>query len=186
MSKSSAALPPVFEDAPQVNKLVGSAGSSKTAASMISVHVAGAVNKPGVLRVPENARIDDALKLAGGAKKNADLNSLNLAQKLKDGEQILLLERGAAANTVATNGTASTPGADVARNSGQSKRPLRPVNVNTASAAELETLPGIGPKTSANILARRAQKRFRSLDDLDEVKGLGPKKLEKLKPFVLF
>ena len=183
MSKSRADLPPVFEDAPRTQKLAGAPVHSKSGSAMISVHVAGAVNRPGVLRVAENARIGDALKLAGGAQKNADLNSVNLAQKLKDGEQILLRKKGEA---VATSAALSTPGVAGAGNSREIKRPLRPVNVNTASAAELETLPGVGPKTSASIIAARAQKRFRSLDDLDEVKGLGPKKLEKLKPFVLF
>lgn len=176
MRRSVEALPPIFEPAPEA-KITASKTSNSP--SVISVHVAGAVRKPGVLRLRGDARIGDALKLAGGAGKNADLNSVNLAQKLKDGEQILVRERGhlAAAKILAAANGRSTPSA---------KLPLRPVNVNTASASELETLPGVGPATAARILERRAKSRFRSLDDLDEVKGLGPKKLEKLKPYVLF
>jgi len=175
MGRTAEALPPVFEGAPKAKVL----GQLMKASSVISVHVAGAVKRPGVLRVAENARIEDALEFAGGANKNADLNSVNLAQKLKDGEQILVRERGAIVPTISSAATD-------ARSIPAAKRPARPVNINTASAAELETLPGIGPKTAASILAQRAKKPFRSLDDLDEVKGLGPKKLEKLKPFVLF
>ena len=129
--------------------------------------------------MPGTARIQDALKLAGGASKKADLNSVNLAQKMKDGEQVLVRERG---EFVPLNSAAAPD----KRSSSSAKLPSRPVHINTASASELETLPGIGPKTSASIMAQRAKKPFRSLDDLDEVKGLGPKKLEKLKAFVLF
>ena len=176
MQKSTATLPPVFEEAPAVKSALLKTPNSS---ALISVYVAGAVRKAGVLRLPENARVQDALKLAGGASKNADLNSINLAGKLKDGEQVLVLQRGAA---IATKRSAATQG----RSTSSAKLPLRPVNVNMASAGELETLPGIGPATSSRILERRAKNRFRSLDDLDEVKGLGPKKLEKLKPFVVF
>lgn len=173
---SAETLPPVFEDAPQPKPAIAETSHAR---GFISVHVAGAVRKPGVLRLPADRRVGEALKLAGGAIKNADLNSINLAQKLKDGEQVLVRERGAAVPT-------ATPLAPNARSTSSVKLPPRPVNVNTASAAELETLPGIGPATSARIIERRAKGAFRSLNDLDEVKGLGPKKLEKLKPFVLF
>ncbi len=181
MRKTAEALPPVFEQAPPEKRI---ANNSQGAASIL-VHVSGAVKKPGVLRLAGNSRVQEAVKLAGGATEKADLNSLNLAQKLKDGEQVLVRERGEMVSSsnlaaVANWSTASS------RKSSSAKLPSRPVNVNTASGAELETLPGIGPKTAAQIMTQRAGKPFRSLNDLDEVKGLGPKKLEKLKPYVLF
>jgi competence protein ComEA len=116
----------------------------------------------------------------GGASKNADLNSINLAQRLKDGEQILVRAKGEALPT------ATFGGASGKASRASAKLPSRPVNVNTAGDAELQTLPGIGPATSEQILKTRTKKRFRSLDDLDAVKGLGPKKMEKLKPYVTF
>ena len=180
LSKSAEALPPVFEPAPHEKPVSGSAKS----AAFILVHVSGAVKKPGVLRVPQNARVQDAVKLAGGASEKADLNALNLAQKLSDGEQVLVRARG---EIVALDAAAtSTPVIGDQRSTSSVKRPARPVRINAASLAELQTLPGIGPKTASQILAQRAKKPFRSLEDLDEVKGLGPKKLEKLKPFVVF
>lgn len=180
LSKTSEALPPVFEPAQREKPLSGFAKS----AAFILVHVSGEVKKPGVLRVPQNARVQDALKLAGGASEKADLSALNLAQKLSDGEQVWVRARG---EIVALDAAApSTPAFGGQRSTSAVKRPARPVRINAANLGELQTLPGIGPKTAAAILAQRAKKPFRSLEDLDEVKGLGPKKLEKLKPFLLF
>jgi competence protein ComEA len=167
-------LPPVFEDAPQSQSL-----PDKTSGAPILVHVAGAVRKPGVLRLPVGARVADALKKSGGARPDGDLNALNLAQKLKDGQQVLVPMRGAQKNALLENGK---PKARATKG----KIPPHPVNVNTADAEELQLLPGIGPALAARILAKRAQSRFSSLDDLDEVEGLGPKKLAALKPFVRF
>lgn len=174
-NRSVQQLPPVFEDAP---KVAGAAASSKTGAPIL-VHVAGEVKRPGVLSLRSGARVADALSAAGGAKAGGDMHALNLAQKLKDGEQIRVPRRGEA-NFVNT-GKVGKPQNDRAAGA-----PLRVVNVNSASAAELETLPGIGPALAARIIAQRAKGRFSSLEDLDAVSGLGPKKLEDLKPYVTF
>jgi len=173
-AKTNEALPPVFAEAKS-----GALQTTPKSAPLL-VHVAGAVRKPSVISMPADARTSDALKLAGGATKNADLNSINLAQKLKDGEQIHVRAKGE------TPFESSSRAASGKRSKASAKLPSRPVNVNTAGDADLQTLPGIGPATAAEILKARAKKRFRSLDDLDEVKGLGPKKLEKLKPYVTF
>ncbi len=167
-------LPPVFADAPQVQSI-----ASEKSGAPILVHIAGAVAKPGVLRLPPDARISDALKKAGGAKPNGDLNALNLAQKLKDGQQVLVPVRGAPAVSQSATIGQKTRAA-------KSKIPSRPVNVNVASSEELQTLPGIGPALASRILAKRAQGRFSSINDLDAVSGLGPKKLAAIKPFVRF
>ena len=167
-------LPPVFEDAPP-----SKTASFKTSVAPITVHVAGAVARPGVLQLPPDARVADALKKAGGAKPDGDLSALNLAQKLKDGQQVLVPVRGA--QKIATAETENQKGRAV-----KSKIPPRIVNVNTASSEELQTLPGIGPALASRILAKRAEGRFSSMEDLDEVSGLGPKKLAAIKPFVRF
>ena len=167
-------LPPIFEDAPQLQN-----ATSEKSRAPIMVHVAGAVAMPGVLRLPFDARVSDALKKAGGAKPNGDLTALNLAQKLKDGQQVLVPIRGAQKFAASEDGKPKTRASQI-------KTAPRSVNVNTASSEELQTLPGIGPALAGRILAKRAQGRFSSMTDLDEVSGLGPKKLAAIQPFVRF
>lgn len=178
-SRHAVQLPPVFVDAPQVQN----ADSGKPGAPIL-VHVAGAVRKPGVLRLPAEARVAEALKRAGGAKPEGDLNALNLAQKLKDGQQILVPVRGKQ-NITAQQNIAVQQNIRQSGRTSKSKA-AHPVNVNVASAEELQSLPGIGPALASRILAKRAEKKFSSMDDLDEVSGLGPKKLAAIQPFVRF
>jgi competence protein ComEA len=134
------------------------------------VHVAGAVQRPGVYRMRDGERIQDAVRRAGGARRGADLNAINLAAKVADGQQVVVPRRvtaGAAqAGTAAEAGTPSQP----------------PVSLNTATAEQLDTLDGVGPATAQKILDwRREHGGFRSIDDLGEVPGIGPKKLAALR-----
>ena len=136
----------------------------------VTVHAAGAVTTPGVYRLPSDARVADLLTAAGGATADADLDQLNLAAPLADGERILVPRRG---ETVAGAGSSTAP-------SGSTK-----VDLNTASAEELDKLPGIGPATAEAIIRHReTQGRFRSVTDLLEVRGIGEAKLEQLRPLV--
>ncbi len=140
------------------------------------VHVAGAVKRPGVYRLRDGERIQDAVRRAGGARRGADLNGINLAAKVADGQQVVVPRRGAAA---APPGAASgTTGAV----SGAADAPAQPVSLNTATAEQLDTLDGVGPATAQKILQWRQQHGgFRSIDDLGEVPGIGPKKLAALR-----
>jgi competence protein ComEA len=134
-------------------------------AGLALVHVAGAVRRPGVYRLREGERIQDAVRHAGGARRGADLNGINLAAKVADGQQVVVPRRGAAA---------AAPGATGA--------PAQPVSLNTATAEQLDTLDGVGPATAQKILDwRRQHGGFRSIDDLGEVPGIGPKKLAALR-----
>ena len=136
------------------------------------VHVAGAVRRPGVYRLGAGKRVEDAVARAGGATAKGDPNAINLAAKVADGQQVIVPRRGAAA---ATAGGAVAPGAP----------PAAPVNLNSATAEQLDTLDGVGPATATKILEwRQAHGGFRSLDDLAQVPGIGPKKLAALKPKV--
>ena len=155
-----------------------------TEKASVQVHVAGAVKKPGVVTLDGQARVVDALDAAGGTKKNADLTQVNLARVVKDGEQIVVPEIAddAGANAPQTaqgtagGGTGSAAGGTAA-GAGQK------ININSASAAELENLPGIGPVTAAAIVAYREEKGpFASVDALTEVSGIGEATLEKIKP----
>jgi competence protein ComEA len=120
----------------------------------IRVHVAGAVATPGVYELPPAARVEDALALAGGALAEADLNGLNLLGRLGDGERVLVPRRGEGRPPPARPSPTT---------------PTR-VGLNSASQAELEALPGVGPWTATRIIQRREQSRFASLDELVETR----------------
>ncbi|MFA5885711.1 MAG: helix-hairpin-helix domain-containing protein, partial [Acidimicrobiia bacterium] len=128
----------------------------------VVVHVAGAVNKPGVLLMPAGARVIDAVEGAGGAVPDADLDRLNLAAKLVDGQRVLVVKIGAAPPADASGGTGA-PGETGAL-----------IDLNAATGAQLETLPGIGPALAGAIITERDRRGgFRSINELREVRGIG-------------
>lgn len=140
------------------------------------VDVAGAVRRPGVYRLPASSRVDDAVREAGGATPKADLGGVNLAAKVEDGRQYLVPERAPAGAAPAGDPTAAGAGAG---------RPAQPLNLNTATAEQLDQLDGVGPETARKILAYRQQKGgFRSVDELDQVPGIGPQRLATLRELV--
>jgi competence protein ComEA len=144
----------------------------------VTVHVAGAVRRPGVYRLSAGARVDDALRRAGGPRRRADLTAVNLAAKLEDGRQVLVPERGAAPATAAPATAGSSPGASAAA-------PTQPVNLNTATLEQLDTLDGVGPGIAKRILDYRQQHGgFKRIEELGEVPGIGAKRLATLTPLV--
>lgn len=185
-------LPMVTVPAPTVPTMTGptvSAGSSSAVppgsvppgttdvAVDVVVHVAGAVRMPGVHIVAGGGRVDDAIRLAGGPDADADLDGLNLAAPLVDGQRIYVPVRGevdpaqvpSAPPVTAATGTA----------------PAGPVDVNRATVGQLDALPGIGPATAAAIVQDRTDHGpFASVDDLDRVPGIGPSKLEAIRDLV--
>lgn len=144
-----------------------------TAEAMVVVHVAGAVAQPGVIRLPQGNRVGDAIAAAGGATGDADANRLNLALVVEDGQKIYVPQRGEA--------LADAPGASDAGGAGTGGK----VNLNTADAAELDTLPKVGPVLAQRIVDwRKEHGPFKTVDELDAVDGVGPKMLEALLPLV--
>lgn len=130
------------------------------------VHVAGAVRRPGVYRMPSGSRVDDAVSRAGGASARAELEAVNLAARLADGQQVVVPERVA-------GGGASTAG--VAAESG-------PISLGTATVEQLEEIDGIGPVTAAAIVEFRDEHGgLASVDQLDQVSGIGPATMESLR-----
>ncbi len=138
----------------------------------VTVHVAGAVRRPGVYRMRPGARVDDAVARAGGARPRADLSQVNLAAKVEDGRQILVPRRAAA---LPAGGTAPA----------SEPQPGVPLNLNTATLEQLDELQGIGPATAQQILDyREAQGGFGSVDELDKVPGIGEVRLATLRELV--
>lgn len=163
-------------------------GSPPTGSEEIVVHVAGAVKKPGVVRIPRGSRVDDAVKAAGGFSSEADPDAVNLAQPLTDGVQVYVPRKGesAAAPSVSTQVAGRVRAAERGTASARKELPSGKININTASAEQLESLPGVGPATARAIIEYRKQNGgFRSVDELLEVRGIGPKKLEQIRPYVV-
>jgi competence protein ComEA len=152
----------------------------RAGSARVIVHVAGAVRKPGVYRLAGGARVADAVERAGGATRRGDLGGVNLAAKLEDGRQIIVPVRvraGAPASGVAASGG----GAAGATASGGAA-PAAPVNLNTATPEQLDTLPGVGPATVQKILEYREQHGgFGSVEELGQVSGIGEKRLAALR-----
>ncbi len=145
---------------------------------MLVIDVVGRVANPGVYRLPSGSRVDDAVRAAGGALPGVDLSSLNLAQVLADGEQIAVSVTGAPGGVAGVAGGATAAGADSAAVTG-------PVNLNSATAAQLDALPGVGPVLAQHILDwRTAHGQFTSIDQLREVSGIGEAKYADLKSLV--
>jgi len=148
------------------------------AASVAVVHVAGAVRHPGVYKLRDGERIQDAVRRAGGPRRGADLDAINLAAKVADGQQVLVPRRAATGGAGAALAGAASAGAD----GSAASAPQPPVSLNSATAEQLETLDGVGPATAQKILDwRRQHGGFRSIDDLGEVPGIGPKRLAALR-----
>lgn len=138
-------------------------------ADKLTVDVAGAVHRPGVYTLSSGARVRDAVRLAGGVLPDAAIDELNLAATLQDGEQVRVGEKGGK-STFAE----STFDADL-------------IDINHASAEELQQLPGVGPVLAQRIMEfRRTRGAFRHIDDLNAVPGVGAKRLEEWRPLIKF
>jgi len=142
----------------------------------IAVHVAGNVLKPGVYGLPGDARVVDAIRLAGGATAIADLNAINLANPLNDGQQVYVPAVGEKVPPSSNGLSAGGDGTGSATNSVE-----YPININSADAALLDELPGVGPATAQAIVTYRDQNGpFVNVNGLEDVPGIGPAKVAAL------
>jgi competence protein ComEA len=134
------------------------------------VDVVGAVRRPGLYRLRDGARVADAVSRAGGPTPKAQIELVNLAARIADGEQIVVPRRGLANPAAAVSGAAVDAG---------------PVHLNSATLEQLDALPGVGPVTAQKILDYRQQHgAFGSVDELDAIAGIGPARLEQLRGLV--
>ena len=164
-----------------------SATSTPMSPAIITVHVAGAVNSPGVYRLPSSARVVDAVASAGGALRSADLESINLAQTITDTEQIYIPIKKVSRPRITTaprlRPQRTTPTTAPTTNGGSTgSQSTRLINLNSATASELDSLTGVGPSTAKAIIAYRTKKgSFSKVEDLLNVPGIGPAKLAALR-----
>ncbi len=180
---TAVALPAASSSAAMGGPVVGGAtGAIRSLAAGPSaepmvVAVTGWVVRPGLVRLPTGSRVADALTSAGGTKAGADLTGLNLAERLSDGESVVVA--GPGAPSAAPGGSGVTGDQASAASSGATAV----IDLNTADAAALDGLPGVGPVTAANIVAwRQKNGKFTSLDQLQEIPGIGPAKFAQLAP----
>ena len=155
------------------------AGPTSTSAQVV-VDVVGKVRHPGVYRLALGSRVDDVLRAAGGPLPGVDLNSLNLARKVADGEQIAVGVPAASLMPAGPGGLggSSGPGGPAASGSG-------PIDLNTATPEQLDALPGVGPVLAQRIVDwRTAHGRFDSVDQLRQVSGIGPSKFDDIRALV--
>lgn len=157
--------------------------SGATATREILVHVAGAVEKPGVYHLPAGSRVQDAVKTAG-ALPDANLDALNLAAPVSDGQKIVVPSKQAGLGQ-GVPAPLSQPSANPFQKPGTASGNTPLVNINTASQKELESLPGIGPSLAQRIIQYRQEKGlFKTPEDIKNVSGIGEKKYEQIKDYI--
>jgi competence protein ComEA len=153
-------------------------GRSAEGTSKAYVHVCGQVRKPGVYQLPMEARVFQAVEAAGGVTEEADQSAVNLAAHITDGEQIYLPKIGESARIPIATGKKG-------HQSNKAVQPQWPLDLNRASAGQLDFVPGIGPSMASRIIEYREQNgSFTSLDDLTQVPGIGEKKLARFRQYL--
>jgi competence protein ComEA len=176
---ADAAPEPPAVPASAVPSTNGPAGSvPPPAGGDVAVHVAGAVVRPGVIELPDGARVIDAVEAAGGGLPDADLDRMNLAARLVDGQRVLV-------QRVGEPPAPAEPAAGPATPAGVGEPSGAPINVNTATQEQLETLPGIGPVLAEAIITERDRRGgFRSVNELRDVRGIGDQRFADLEGLV--
>jgi len=156
--------------------------SSDVSTDMIIVDVAGEVENPSVIELPAESRINDAIQAAGGLTNQADISQINRAAILSDGEKIFIPTKpNPSAGSSSPNNEGNSP--NVSNSGGSTENSL--ININYASAVELQEVPGIGPVTSDKIIQYRTDHGlFRKLEEIKKVSGIGDKTYAKMKPYI--
>ena len=162
----------------------GAVASKAAQAKTVRVQVSGAVLEPGIYNVPASCRVEEAIAAAGGLTENADSERVNLVRKVRDGMQIRVPVLKAARINSTQRGNSKAKSGSNKAGSGRNNSMMQSVRINSASASELQQLPGIGPALAQRIVETRNNGRFTSADDLLRVPGIGKAKLAKLRAYV--
>jgi len=177
---SASSTQEAFGSSPAVNSQVEGGSTTTTTGPSVVVDIGGAVRSPGVYRLALGSRVVDALERAGGPAEDIDTSRLNLAAPLVDGERVWLPRKGESLEGVAIGPASQDAGSQ------RGLQTTAPLDLNSATADQLTELPGIGPATAKAIIdTRKAAGRFRSVDDLLTVKGIGPTKLDAIRSSVV-
>ncbi|NDJ54016.1 MAG: ComEA family DNA-binding protein [Chloroflexi bacterium] len=148
----------------------------------IEVYVSGAVANPAVVELAPDARVEDALTAAGGTTTDADLDRINLAQPVEDGQQVFIPTEADETVDDPNPGVSDGPDDEPAAQDGA---PTGPININTANQEELEALPGIGPSLAERIIAYREENGpFETIEEIQDVSGIGPSIFDELAPLI--
>lgn len=157
----------------------------------IIVHITGAINNPGIVKLKTGSRIADAINNAGGFTTDADISSINLAYKLDDGQKIYVPYINENNNDISTeeNTVSSDAGENIILEdnsySSNNSKNIDLININSATQTELETIPGIGPSTALKIITYRIENgKFSSIEDIKNVSGIGDSKFENIKNYI--
>ena len=168
---AAAGAPAPLRVAPVVPARASSAPAAATP-KLLVVDVVGAVRRPGLVQLAEGSRVADAIARAGGLRRGAERAGVNFAAPVSDGQQVVVPQRGAAVAAGAGAGSAAAS--------------TGPVSLSSATAEQLDTLPGVGPVTAEKIVAYRQQHgAFRSVDELDAISGIGPSRIANLRGLVV-
>ena len=169
----------------QISNTTNEADSSDK--EKIVVHITGAVCNEGVYELDENSRIADVIKMAGGLKEDVDLKQINLAYMLEDGMKINIPSKDdkTTDNNIENDETYITKEDVTSSNNTNLNNKISKININTATQEELETLPGIGPSIATKIINYRKENgKFKKIEDIKNVNGIGESKFNKIKEFI--
>lgn len=183
----STELPSVSATVPVAATSAAPSAPGSPSGNPLRVHVTGAVVQPGVQQLPADARVTDALKAAGGLRDDADPGELNMAAPVCDGCQLVIGTKDAPRGELKSPdaGTQAPAAASAAGARGADDAQGTAININAASSSALEELPGVGPVTAGKIIDWRTQHgKFSTVEQLQEVDGIGPKLYERIKPHV--
>ena len=140
--------------------------------ALIYVHITGEIKKPGVYKMKADTRMDDLVKEAGGLTNEADIDQINLSEKLVDEERIIVPSKSEESEEGKNNFAGST------------MPKQKKININTADLTELKSLPGVGDKTAQKIIDYRGQKKFKKIEDIMNIEGIGENKFKNIKDFI--
>ncbi len=161
----------------------GVAGTTGASSGKLYVDISGEVERPGVYEVSEGTRLFEVIEQAGGLTDEADIDSLNRAETVADGQKILISAKGE--NSNGSQGSQSGPSTNSGTSTGSGTTSDGKVNINTAESAELQTIPGIGPSKAARIIEyRQTNGNFATIEDIQNISGIGSKTFESIKDYI--